>query len=63
LSRRDRSPTIYPNLTGDRWASWPSSKDGVEMLNAHQVRCLQRSDEYVAIEGAICSKGTMRAAA
>jgi hypothetical protein len=33
------------------------------MLNAHQVRCLQRSDEYVAIEGAICSKGTMRAAA
>lgn len=33
------------------------------MLNAHQVRCLQRDDEYVATEGAIRSKGTMRAAA
>ena len=38
-------PSQRVNLTGDWWACWQSSKDGVEMLNAHQVRCLQRGDD------------------
>jgi hypothetical protein len=52
-------PSQRVNPSGDRWAGWQSSKDGVEMLNAHQVRCLQRGDGYVSTEGAIRSKSTM----
>lgn len=39
------------DLTGDWWACWQSWKDGVEVLNPHQIRITQRGDdvEIVAV--------------
>lgn len=39
------------DLTGDWWACWQSWKDGVEVLNPHQIRMSQRGDnvEIVAV--------------
>lgn len=39
------------DLTGDWWACWQSWKDGVEVVNPHQVRMSQRGDtvEIVAV--------------
>ena len=39
------------DLTGDWWVCWQSWKDGVEVLNPHQVRISQRGDtaEIIAV--------------
>ena len=39
------------DLTGDWWACWQSWKDGVEVINPHEVRLSQRGDsiEIVAV--------------
>src|SRR5450759_3474896 len=37
-------PSQRVNLTGDWWAAWQTYKDGTEVINAHQVRCLQRGE-------------------
>lgn len=43
------------DLTGDWWACWQSWKDGVEVINPHQVRMSQRGD---AVEIVALTRGT-----
>jgi transcriptional regulator with XRE-family HTH domain len=37
-------PSQRVNLTGDWWAAWQTTKDGVEVISAHQIHCQQRGD-------------------
>ena len=57
------------DLTGDWWACWQSWKDGVEVINPHEVRMRQQGDivEIVAVtrgtpleEGGYLWRGEMR---
>jgi transcriptional regulator with XRE-family HTH domain len=38
------TPAHRVNLSGDWWASWQTSKDGVEVITAQEIRMVQQGD-------------------